>query len=374
MDSVDQVNFTLSYHFSYAKWVPGKYFNCKRGVRQGDPLSPLLFVLASDLLQCIINKACQKGLLKMPIPSRDGSGFPIIQYADDTIIFMKASQRELLCLKALLETYGQSTGLRVNYSKSGLVPLNMSEQHAEFMAGVFGCKIYGMPFPYLGLPMGSTKPRFEDFSPLMDRIERRLIGISSLLTHAGKLELVNSVLSSLPTYTMCSVMVPVEAPEYADRARRNCMWRKSDSNGKSQPLVAWNKCARPKKKEGLGIISLRRQNEALLLKHLDKFYNKKDIPWVNLIWNTYYNNGEVPHASKKRVSWWRDILKLAGKFRGIATCKVRSGTIVLFWSDVWNEQHLQYKYPRLIVFKASVKRRLGGKALQRIEASGRLSF
>jgi hypothetical protein len=256
----------------------GKCFNCKRGVRQGDPLSPLLFVLAADLLQCIINKACQQGLLQMPIPSRDGSGFPIIQYADDTIIFMKASQRELLCLKALLETYGQSIGLRVNYSKSGLVPLNMSEQHAEFMAVVFGCKIHGMPFPYLGLPMGSTKPRFEDFSPLMDRIERRLTSISSLLTHAEKLELVNSVLSSLPTYTMCSIMVPMEAHEHVDRARRNCMWRKSDSNGKSQPLVAWNKCTRPKKKGGMGIISLRRQNEALLFKHLDKFYNKKDIP------------------------------------------------------------------------------------------------
>jgi hypothetical protein len=106
-----------------------------------------------------------------------------------------------------------------------------------------------------------------------------------------------------------------------------------------------------KEKRGLGIISLRRQNEALLLKHLDKFYNKKDIPWFNLIWNTYYNNGEVPHASKKRVSfWWRDILKLAGKFRGIAACKVGSGTTVLLWSDVWNEQHLQYKYPRLYSF------------------------
>jgi hypothetical protein len=61
------------------------------------------------------------------------------------------------------------------------------------------------------------------------------------------------------------------------------------------------KCTRPKRKGGLGIINMRSQNVALLLKHLDKFYNKRDILWVNLIWNTHYYNGEVSHATKDRV-------------------------------------------------------------------------
>jgi hypothetical protein len=118
--------------------VPGKIVICKRGVRQGDPMSPLLFVLAAELLQCIVNKAHQLDLLQMPIPSGDGAGFPIIQYADDTIIVMRASQRELLCLKAILESYRQLTGLRVNYAKSCMVPLNMTEERAQILAGVFG--------------------------------------------------------------------------------------------------------------------------------------------------------------------------------------------------------------------------------------------
>jgi hypothetical protein len=71
-------------------------------------------------------------------------------------MIMKTSQRELLCLKGLLETFDQYTGLRINYAKSCLVPLNMSEEKAELLAGVFGCKIQGMPFTYLGLPMGTT--------------------------------------------------------------------------------------------------------------------------------------------------------------------------------------------------------------------------
>jgi hypothetical protein len=143
--------------------VPGKNINCQREVRQGDPLSPLF--LSWLLTFYSASSTNQQGLLQLPIPSRDEVGFPIIQYADDTILVMRASQRELLCLKALLETFAQSTRLRVNYAKSCLVPLNMSPRKADLLAGVMGCNIQGMSFTYLDLPMGSTKPKVEHFAP-----------------------------------------------------------------------------------------------------------------------------------------------------------------------------------------------------------------
>jgi hypothetical protein len=81
------------------------------------------------------------------------------------------------------------------------------------------------------------------------------------------------------------------------------------------------------------------------MKDLDKFYNRKDIPWVNMIWSAYYSNGEIPHASKDRGSfWWRDVLKLVDQFRGIAACTVGDGRSVLFWLDVWNGHFLQQKF------------------------------
>ena len=95
--------------------VPGKTFHCKRGVRQGDPLFPLLFVLAADFLQSMINKAKDMGLLQLPIPTGTTNDFPIVQYADDMILILQADARQLVFLKALLHSFAESMGLQVNY-------------------------------------------------------------------------------------------------------------------------------------------------------------------------------------------------------------------------------------------------------------------
>jgi hypothetical protein len=212
---------------------------------------------------------------------------------------------------------------------------------------------YGMQhsrdaFHLSGSANGDNKTKSGTLCPLMNRVERQLTSTFSLLTQAGKLQLVNFVLSSLPTYSMCLVAVPVGVLEDVDRARRHVMCIKCDTNVKNKPLVAWRNCTRPKKKGGLGIINLRSQNIVLLLKFLDKFFNRHNIPWVNLIWNTYYSNGKLPQSKNERGSFWRkDLLKLYDTFKGIANCSIGNGSIVKFWSEVWNGYLLEHKFPRL---------------------------
>ena len=134
--------------------TPGKQFSCLCGVRQGDPLSALLFVLAADLLQSILNKAMQLGLLSPPLQVNSCPNFPIVQYADDTLVLLQADARQLHCLKALLNTFADATGLKVNYSKSSLIPLNVSEEKVEILTNTFQCKREFFPHSIFGCTFG----------------------------------------------------------------------------------------------------------------------------------------------------------------------------------------------------------------------------
>ena len=108
---------------------------------------------------------------------------------------------------------------------------------------------------------------------------------------------------------------------------------------------------KPKVKGGLGVLNSRIQNDALLLKQLHKFSNKKNIPWVQLIWYKYYANGKVPHGSKEVGSFcWKDILRLSVLYRGIARCQLGDGSTVLIWEDLLFTELLSLKYPSVFSF------------------------
>lgn len=95
---------------------------------------------------------------------------------------------------------------------------------------------------------------------------------------------------------------------------------------------------------------MEKQNEALLLKNLDKFFNKKDISWVSLVWEKFYPNGKLPNHTKKGSFWWRDILKLLDCFKSFSLVQIQNGQSCQFWSDRWNQQPWKLQYPELFSF------------------------
>jgi hypothetical protein len=204
MDQVDGNVTGIWYLLVLLNGVLGKQFYCKRGVRQGDPLSPLLFVLAADFLQTILNKAMILGVMAPPLSRSANPDFPVIQYADDTLIVLKANAAQLICLKGILHAFSESTRLKVNYSKSCMMPINLDEDRLSHFARTLQCKQSNLPFTYLGLPLGITKPSLEFFLPIVQRVERRLNGIADFRDYGGKLLMVKSVLSSLPIFS-CAV-------------------------------------------------------------------------------------------------------------------------------------------------------------------------
>jgi hypothetical protein len=116
-------------------------------MRQGDPLSPLLFVLAADFLQSILNKAMLQGLLSPPLIFPACPDFPVNQYAHDTLIVLKADANLLTCLKAILQAFEFSTGLKVNYHKYNMFPLNMDSGRLNQFSRTLNCQSGSSPLP-----------------------------------------------------------------------------------------------------------------------------------------------------------------------------------------------------------------------------------
>lgn len=219
-----------------------------------------------------------------------------------------------------------------------MLPINLSDSRLDDLSSAFGCSKGTLPFTYLGLPLSHTKPMVVDFWPLVSKCESRLSVIFNFLSDAGRLQMTNVVLAALPTFPMCTYMLPKTVIKQIDKFHKHCLWRGSDVNNKKPPKALWTLVCDSKENGGLGVINLRVQNESLLLKHLHKIYNHVDTPWVELLWTNYDSVNRLPslQGPQKGLFWWRDALKLQQQFKGIASVTLQSGATYFLWHDLWS--------------------------------------
>lgn len=156
-------------------------------------------------------------------------------------------------------------------------------------------------------------------------------------------------------FHMATVKLPKGVIDQIDKYRKHCLWRGSDLTSRKPSKAAWPLVCLPKQQGGLGVININTQNEALLLKSLHKFFSKEDLSWVHLLWDNYYSRGSLPGQHRKGSFWWRDIVKLIDKYKGIPSVWVYDGDTVLFWQDTWNNHFLPLEFPHLFSFAKNVK-------------------
>jgi hypothetical protein len=138
------------------------YFKPGKGLRQGDPLSPLLFNLVIDVFTRMLIKASSKWYITGMLSYLYPEGVLSLQYADDTLLFLDHDYKATCHLKWLMMCFEKLFGMKINFSKSDLTTINLGEEYSHNYAKIFCCKIGSFPFKYLGVPLHLDKLRRED--------------------------------------------------------------------------------------------------------------------------------------------------------------------------------------------------------------------
>lgn len=228
--------------------VPGKWIQCKRGLRQGDLLSPYLFVIVADLLQQMINRASSQQLLQHPLV--DDLPCPVLQYADDTIIVLRTVPEQVVYLRTLLDTFAAATGLNINFDKSTFVPIGLQLQDAELLASIMSTMVASFPQTYLGLPLSVHKLHIGQYRPWCKGF-----------------------------YAMCSYLLPQGNVQAIDSKRRAFIWTGDNSCSGGQCKVSWTAVCLDKDRGGLGVKNLSLQNKGLLSKFWARIHQQPTTSW-----------------------------------------------------------------------------------------------
>lgn len=152
----------------------GRYFKCGKGVRQGDPLSPLLFNIAADILAKMINLAQENEIITGLVPEYIPKGIVILQYADDTILCLPDDEDVAIKTKVLLYHFESMSGLKINFNKSEIVMVSENDQKALHYSEIFNCATGTWPIKYLGVPVSRARLHIMDWLPL-DEKQRPLL-------------------------------------------------------------------------------------------------------------------------------------------------------------------------------------------------------
>ncbi|XP_021985458.1 uncharacterized mitochondrial protein AtMg01250-like [Helianthus annuus] len=149
-------------------------FGCSKGIRQGDPLSPFLFLMVMEALSSIFYKAGMEGWFKGIQLPNNGPKISHLFYADDALLLGEWDKENVLSVARCLRIFYLYSGLKINLHKSNLFGMGVEAGEINDMAKVVGCNMDIIPLTYLGIMVGANMNRISNWAPIMEVFDKRL--------------------------------------------------------------------------------------------------------------------------------------------------------------------------------------------------------
>ncbi|KAK9058221.1 hypothetical protein SSX86_023061 [Deinandra increscens subsp. villosa] len=331
---------------------PSAEFNIGRGLRQGDPMAPFLFILVMEGLHVFIEDSVAAGLYKgIQIKNLNLSH---LFYADDAIFIGQWSLENVSNIIEMLKIFHQVSGLSINFQKSSIFGIGVNTKELARFAKIVGCKSDCLPFSYLGLPVGKNMSRIANWIPILEKFNKRLNKWKrNLLSIGGRATLVTSVLGALGSYYFSMFPLPRNVIKKLESIRARFFWGFDDQEKKS-PWIKWDLVLTSKENGGLGFGSLFAMNIALLYKWRWRFVNEGDALWTRLI-KVIHGDCIDKVRGANFPSTWRRIYKACkscNEMQLLPSFVIRKqvglGNETRFWKDIWiDDVPLLSRFPRL---------------------------
>ncbi|VFQ87851.1 unnamed protein product [Cuscuta campestris] len=235
---------------------PTGYFKINRGVKQGDPLSPLLFIIGSEGFSRVLYHAISTGFIS-PYKAGKQKVVSHLAFVDDLIVFLKGDIKNLLRFNYVLSSYLIASGQEVNKSKSHLYcNRKVTLQYKNRVEEALGIKVGNPPFKYLGSTITPGKLKKIHCEQILNHFEGYLNSwYSRTLNPMSRLILIKHVLSAIPLHTMAVQDLPKSVITSIQISLANFFWGSNMGKNKRH-WAKWTRICKPTGEGGIGTRSL----------------------------------------------------------------------------------------------------------------------
>ncbi|XP_051212082.1 uncharacterized protein [Lolium perenne] len=269
-------------------------FTPSRGLRQGDPLSPYLFLLVGEALTCILKNEVTKGSITPLKVARRAPGISHLLFADDCLLFFKATKEEAQAVNNALNLFQRCTGQLLSVNKCSVLFSQVCPTEAqEEVKTALKVTSYTFEEKYLGLPTPDGRMKGEHFQPIMDRFTKRLTNwAEKFMSHGAKDILIKAVAQALPGFVMGVFKMSAGFCDQFERLIRDFWW--GDEQGQRKVhWLAWENMIKPKGKGGIGFRDISLFNQALLARQAWRLIQRPNSLCARVLKAKYYPNGNI---------------------------------------------------------------------------------